>query len=87
MPNIKSAKKALRQSKKRQKRNTRRKNAVKNVIKEIKKLLVGKKQGEALKLVPKAYKSIDKATKKGIIKKNTANRKKSRLTKLIKSSK
>jgi ribosomal protein S20 len=30
-----------------------------------------------------AYKAIDKATKKGVIKKNTADRKKSRLARLV----
>ena len=35
------------------------------------------------KLLSEAYKAIDKAAKRGVIKKNTASRKKSRLTKLI----
>ena len=39
---------------------------------------------EAEKLLPKAYQAIDKAAKRGIIKKNTAARKKSRLTALFK---
>jgi len=38
---------------------------------------------EAIKLLPSAYKAIDKACKTGVIKKNTAARKKSRLMKLI----
>ena len=41
------------------------------------------KQMEALKA---AYKAIDKAAQKGIIKKNAAARKKSRLSKLLKKS-
>lgn len=41
------------------------------------------RQEEALKLLPQAYKAIDKAAKTNVIKKNTAARKKSRLTKLI----
>jgi len=52
------------------------------VIKEYKKLILAKKTEEAKKLIPKLQKVIDKAKKKGIIKKNTASRKKSRLVTL-----
>ena len=38
---------------------------------------------EAKKLLPQVYKLLDKAAKIGLIKKNTAARKKSRITKLI----
>jgi len=38
---------------------------------------------EAKNLLPQVYKTLDKAAKVGVIKKNTAARKKSRLTKLI----
>jgi len=38
---------------------------------------------EAKKLLPKVYKLLDKAAKTGLIKKNTASRKKSRITKAI----
>ena len=41
--------------------------------------LTDKKVKEASVLVPKVYQAIDKATKRGLIKKNTAARKKSRL--------
>jgi len=84
MPITKSAKKALRQSKKRRQRNLRRFNAMREIVKKIKKLVNENKKEEALKLLPQAYKAIDKATKNNVIKKNTAARKKSRLTKLIK---
>ncbi len=83
MPITKSAKKALRQNKKRRACNIRQKNAFKDITKNIKKLALENKKKEAEKLLSKAYKSIDKAYKTGIIKKNTAARKKSRLTKLI----
>ena len=52
-------------------------------IKEIKKLVAQKNKGEAIKLLPNAYKSIDKAAKRGVIKKNAAARKKSRLTAMV----
>lgn len=74
MPITKSAKKALRQSLKRRLRNIGRKEAIKEAVKKT------KKNPELLSL---AYKAIDKAARAGIIKKNTAARKKSRLAKLI----
>ena len=83
MPITKSAKKALRQNKRRRQRNLRRFDAMREIIKKIKKLVAENKKEEALKLLPQAYKVIDKATKTEIIKKNNAARKKSRLTKLI----
>ncbi len=83
MPIKKSAKKALRQSKRRAKANLRRKNAAKNVIKKIEKLIAAKKVEEARKLIPLAYKAIDKAARTDVIKKNTASRKKSRLMKMF----
>jgi len=83
VPITKSAKKALRQNKKRQKRNIGRKKSLKDIIKNIQVLISENKNEEALKLLPKAYKIIDKSAKTGLIKKNTAARKKSRMTKLI----
>jgi len=47
---------------------------------------VENRKEEALKLLPQAYKVIDKAAKTGVIKKNNAARKKSRLTKLVSKS-
>ena len=38
---------------------------------------------EAKKMLPELYKALDKTAKVGTIKKNTASRKKSRLTKMI----
>ena len=86
MPITKSAKKALRQNKRRRERNLRRLDVLKNTIKKFKKLVAENKREEALKLLPITYKAIDKAAKAGIIKKNNADRKKSRLTKLISKS-
>ena len=83
MPITKSAKKALRQSKRRQKNNLVYKNKMKNLIKEARALVLEKKIEEAKKLLPRIYKILDKSAKEHIIKKNTASRKKSRLAKLI----
>lgn len=82
MPITSSAKKALRSSKRKRVFNLRRKNEMQDVIKEYKKLILAKKTDEARKLVPKLQKVIDKAEKRGLIKKNTASRKKSRLIKI-----
>ncbi len=84
MPIKASAKKALRQSKRRQVRNLKRKRTAKDIVKKIKKLIAAKKIKEAEKLVPLAYKAIDKSAKTGVIKKNTASRRKSRLMNLFK---
>ncbi len=84
MPITKSAKKALRGSIKKKAMNDRNKKMVKEAIKNIEKLVKEKKKDEAKKLLPKAYSTIDKATKKGILKHNTASRKKSRLSRITK---
>ena len=78
-----SAKKAHRASLKKQVFNLRRKQAVENITKRIKKLVAEKKAAEAAKLLPLAYKAYDKAAKEHTIKKGAADRKKSRLVKLI----
>ena len=80
MPIIKSAQKALRGSKAKKVFNDRRAKAMKLAIKNVKKLT----GPEARVELAKAYQAIDKATKRGIIKKNTAARKKSQLAKSIK---
>jgi small subunit ribosomal protein S20 len=83
MPITKSAKKALRQSLRRRARNLQKMKKLKNLLKEVKNLVSQKKVEEARKLLPQVYKLLDKAAKTGLIKKNTAARKKSRITKLI----
>lgn len=87
MPITKGAKKALRGSKRKRVFNIRRKNAMGDIVKKAKKLVAGGSTSEAQALLPSAYKAIDKATKTGIIKKNTAARKKSRLSALLKNQK
>ena len=84
MPVIKSAKKALRGSQRKAVFNLRRKRIMKDSVKTIDKLVLGKNKGEAMDKLSAAYKAIDKAAKSGIIKKNTAARKKSRLARAIK---
>lgn len=87
MPITKSAKKALRQSERRAEKNLKRKEAYKNALKQIRKFAAVKKIDEAEKIIPAAYKALDKAAKTGVIKPNAAARKKSRLMAWIKKSK
>lgn len=79
MPVTTSAKKALRQSIKRALRNKRVRVKVRDVIKEMRTLVSHNTEGAWL-LLPKLYKTLDKAVKVGVMKKNTASRVKSRLT-------
>ena len=86
MPITKSAKKALRGSKLKKVYNDRRTKAMRIAVKDVKKLEAPKSSKEAQKQLASAYQAIDKAAKRGVIKKNTAARKKSRLAKLIKKA-
>jgi len=65
----------------------RRKNAMSDVVKRIRKHVAAGERAEAEKLMPEAYKAIDKAAKRGVIKANTAARKKSRLIATVKKGK
>jgi len=87
MPITRSAKKTLRSSKKKALVNDRRKRAMKRIEKDVRKLVIAKDTDAAAAKISEAYQAIDKAMKRGVIKKNTAARKKSRLTKAIKHAK
>ncbi|MDD2469391.1 MAG: 30S ribosomal protein S20 [Bacilli bacterium] len=80
MPNIKSAKKRVEISAKRKETNSKFKGAMKTAIKKV------AKTADQVDLKD-AVKKIDKALKRGIIKKNTADRKKSRITKSVNKAK
>ncbi len=82
----KGAKKAHKASLNKKVFNDRRKRIMKVEVKNIKTLVKDKKTDEASAGLNVAYKAIDKAQKRGIIKKNTAARKKSRLAALINKS-
>lgn len=83
MANTSSAKKAERAALKRRVFNERRKKTMKDVVKDVTKLLGSKQAKEAVALLPKLFKALDKAAKNGTIKKNTAARMKSRISKRI----
>ena len=54
-------------------------------VKKVRELSSSNQKAEATTLLPTLYKNIDKAAKKGVIKKNNASRKKARLTKMLQS--
>ena len=78
MPNTKSAKKELRKNAKNKELNLKFKKEFKELVKKSRKAIEAGDE-QAKELVDKALKAIDKAAEKGIIKKNTRDRKKSRL--------
>lgn len=75
-----SAKKAHRASLKKRVFNVRRKRVLASTVKDARKDMTPAS-------LSAAYQAIDKAAKRGIIKKNTADRKKSRLAKAIAKAK
>lgn len=83
MPITKSAKKALRVSARRRAHNLVHKNRVRLLRREISKLLLASKVKEAQAKLPQLYKFLDKAAKENVIKRNTAARLKSRISKSI----
>jgi small subunit ribosomal protein S20 len=86
MPLTQSAKKALRVSLRRRVFNLRRKRTLHDAVKKLETLAAQNKIQEAAAALPAAYQAIDKAAKCGVIKKNTAARKKSRLAVLLKKT-
>jgi len=83
MPITKGAKKAHRASLRKRVFNIRRNRTMNEVVKNMRSHIVAGEVKEAEAMLPSAQKAIDKAQKRGIIKKNTANRKKSRLVAAI----
>ncbi|NBS70033.1 30S ribosomal protein S20 [bacterium] len=78
MPNLKNAKKALRQSVVRAERNTAIREHIDYVRRSFRKLLEAKKFDEAHKLMSELTQSLDKAVTKKVMKLNTVSRIKSR---------
>jgi small subunit ribosomal protein S20 len=83
MPITKGAEKANRASLRKRVFNIRRSREMNEVVKDLRKHVVAGETKEAEAMLPKAQKAIDKAAKRGIIKGNTADRKKSRLVAAI----
>ena len=84
MANIKSAKKRVLVAEKNRLRNVAWKSSIKTATKKALELANGEDKDALNKALSKVYQLCDKAVVKGILHKNTAARKKSRLTLAIK---
>lgn len=83
MPITKSAIKASKQSKVRQSRLLPFKTQMRTLMRKMRDTVAAGKKDEAIKLLPLVQKSIDTAAKKGIIKPNNADNKKSSMARAL----
>ncbi|AWB45437.1 30S ribosomal protein S20 [Paenibacillus sp. CAA11] len=83
MPNIKSAIKRVKTSDKRRALNASQKSALRTVVKTADTALANNEVEAAKAAIAAASKKLDKAVTKGLIHKNAAARKKSRLAKKL----
>ena len=83
MPRERTAYKELRKAKKRHFKNISTKSDLRTSVKNFESLIKAKKSDEAKKSLSLLISKLDKAASKGIIKKNTAARKISRLMKKL----
>ncbi len=79
MPNIKSAKKRVKVIQTKSMRNQMVKSALKTSLRRFQEAIASGDKATAENTYRVAVKKVDQATAKGILKKNTANRKKSQL--------
>ena len=84
MANIKSAKKRVLIAQRNTERNVAFKTSIKTAVKKVLACAVSEDRTELNALLSKVYQLCDKAVSKGILHRNTAARKKSRLTKAVK---
>lgn len=80
MANIKSAKKRVLVAERNHEKNVAFKTSIKSALKKVLELAKAKDEDALKGALSKAYQLCDKAVSKGILHKNTASRKKSRLT-------
>ena len=83
MANIKSAKKRVLVAIRNTERNVAFKTSIKTAVKKVLTAAAAEDKSELNALLSKVYQLCDKAVSKGILHKNTAARKKSRLTKAV----
>jgi small subunit ribosomal protein S20 len=86
LANIKSSIKRARQNEKRHARNRIYRSSARTYIKRARNLIEGGDLAQAEQEVAQAISALDKAAEKGIIHKNNAARRKSRLVKLLHKS-
>lgn len=82
MPNIKSAKKRVLVAERNHAKNVAVKSRIKTAMRRVLEALKDNTE-KVQELLNVAYKVIDKSVSKGVLHKNTAARKKSRLTKFV----
>ena len=83
MANIKSSKKRVLIAERNRLRNVAMKSSIKTAVKKVLELSTTDDKEALNAALSKAYQLCDKAVSKGILHKNTAARKKSRLTKAV----
>jgi small subunit ribosomal protein S20 len=83
MANIKSAMKRIRTSEKRRIRNAAVRSAVRGSVKVARTAIEGGQAAQARETLQRTIQTLDKAVTKGVIHKNTAARRKSRLTRQL----
>ena len=83
MPNIKASERSVKTDAERRARNFAIKSSVKTSVRKVSDAVATNQVDSAKELLSNAASTIDKAVSKGVIHKNTAARKKSRLAKKI----
>lgn len=81
-----SAKKAIRVAARRRVMNLRRMDTMRESVKAFRAAVAGGRVAEAEKALSGVYQAIDKAAKRGVIKKGTAARRKSRIVALMRKA-
>jgi small subunit ribosomal protein S20 len=87
MPNTKSAERRMRNSERKHQHNRSVSSNLRRLEKEFRAVVASGKQDEAIKLLPGVHSAYDKAVKVGVVKRPTANRKKSRLAHAVATKK
>ncbi|RME69699.1 MAG: 30S ribosomal protein S20 [Chloroflexi bacterium] len=87
MANIKSAIKRARQNLKRREYNRYYRKTARTYVKKARKLIEANELEAAQEVIQQAYKALDKAAQKGVIKRNNAARRKSRLMRAFNKAK
>ncbi|MCE5260090.1 MAG: 30S ribosomal protein S20 [Chloroflexi bacterium] len=83
MPNIKSAKKQMRQNAKRRMRNRMVRAKTRTFIRKANDTIAAGDQSAAVEAVQAAMSQLDRAAQKGVVHPNNADRRKSRLAKKL----
>jgi small subunit ribosomal protein S20 len=83
LANIKSAEKKNRQRIKREARNRSKRSELRTALKKLRAALDARNAGEAVKALGPAVRLLDRAGRRGLVKKNSTSRSVSRLTRAV----